>query len=399
MKTSNLLNLVLAIAIVALCCKMAVGKSEGNANGNALQDSILSNIMTRTSIRAYTKQPIEKDKVEKLLRAGMAAPSAVNKQPWHFVVVNDSNTLKAMAECCPNAGMAASAPLAIVVCGDLNKALDGDAQEYWVQDASASTENILLAAHAMGLGAVWTGTYPIKDRCASISKLLKLPANLVPLNAIVIGYPAENPMPKDKWNVDNISYNYYGGKANNAAQPQKTATTGKELKEIDVKKDFHENAFNFFIGKDDKGILLAAGDKTKSNAMTIGWGGLGTLWGQNDAVTVYVAQKRYTRQFMDKAKYFTLMTFDKSHQNILEYMGSHSGRDGDKAKALGLHTLYTEHGTPYYAEADMVIECEMMYDKPFDPSGFKEVPKKLYANFPAGIHSMYIGRVVKAWKR
>jgi flavin reductase (DIM6/NTAB) family NADH-FMN oxidoreductase RutF len=102
---------------------------------------------------------------------------------------------------------------------------------------------------------------------------------------------------------------------------------------------------------------------------------------------------------MDKAKYFTLMTFDKSHQNILEYMGSHSGRDGDKAKALGLHTLYTEHGTPYYAEADMVIECEMMYDKPFDPSGFKEVPKKLYANFPAGIHSMYIGRVVKAWKR
>ena len=91
--------------------------------------------------------------------------------------------------------MAASAPLAIVVCGDLNKALDGDAQEYWVQDASASTENILLAAHAMGLGAVWTGTYPIKDRCASISKLLKLPANLVPLNAIVIGYPAENPMP------------------------------------------------------------------------------------------------------------------------------------------------------------------------------------------------------------
>ena len=104
MKTSNLLNIVLAIAIVALCCKMAVGKSEGNANGNALQDSILSNIMTRTSIRAYTKQSIEKDKVEKLLRAGMAAPSAVNKQPWHFVVVNDSNTLKAMAECLPQRG-------------------------------------------------------------------------------------------------------------------------------------------------------------------------------------------------------------------------------------------------------------------------------------------------------
>lgn len=81
-------------------------------------------------------------------------------------------------------------------------------------------------------------------------------------------------------------------------------------------------------------------------------------------------------------------------------MGSHSGRDGDKAQALGLHVAYTEHGTPYYEEADMVIECEVMYAAPFVKSGFRnEVPRKLYANFPPGIHSEYIGEVVNAWKK
>jgi nitroreductase len=104
------------------------------------------------------------------------------------------------------------APLAIVVCGDMTKALAGGGREFWVQDASAATENILLAAHALGLGAVWTGTYPSKDRSAKVAELLKMPDTLIPLNTIVIGYPAENPAPKDKWNPQNISYNFYGGK-------------------------------------------------------------------------------------------------------------------------------------------------------------------------------------------
>ena len=167
------------------------------------------------------------------------------------------------------------------------------------------------------------------------------------------------------------------------------------FKKIDVREDFTENGFQWFHDAE----LLAAGDRAKSNAMTIGWGGIGTLWGRT-ALTVYVAEKRYTKEFMDKAEYFTVMAFDVEHSKVLRYMGTKSGRDEDKAEALGLHKAYTANGTPYYTEADMVIECKIMYAAPFDPQYFKSsAPKDMYANFPAGIHSMYIGEVVNAWKK
>ncbi len=167
------------------------------------------------------------------------------------------------------------------------------------------------------------------------------------------------------------------------------------FKKIDVRKDFTENGFQWFRDAE----LLAAGNKEKSNAMTIGWGGIGTLWGRT-ALTVYVAEKRYTKEFMDQNEYFTVMAFDVEYSKVLNYMGTKSGRDGDKAAALGLHTAYTANGTPYYTEADLVIECKIMYAAPFDPNGFKsDVPKNMYANFPAGVHTMYIGEVVNAWKK
>ena len=167
------------------------------------------------------------------------------------------------------------------------------------------------------------------------------------------------------------------------------------FKRFNVREDFTENGFQWFHDAE----LLAAGDKEKSNAMTIGWGGIGTLWGRT-ALTVYVAEKRYTKEFMDKAEYFTVMAFDVKDSKVLNYMGTKSGRDGDKAQALGLHTAYTANGTPYYTEATMVIECKIMYAAPFDPQYFKsDAPKRMYANFPAGIHSMYIGEVVDAWKK
>ena len=177
------------------------------------------------------------------------------------------------------------------------------------------------------------------------------------------------------------------------------------FKKFNVREDFTENGFQWFHDAE----LLAAGDKEKSNAMTIGWGGIGTLWGRT-ALTVYVAEKRYTKEFMDKAEYFTVMVFDVKDsgsaeerlqgKKVLNYMGTKSGRDGDKAQALGLHTAFTANGTPYYTEATMVIECKIMYAAPFDPQYFKsDAPKKMYAHFPAGIHSMYIGEVVNAWKK
>ena len=208
---SKLLIAILAIALLAVSIQLINAQNSGQqqpANDSGAYQTILS----RTSVRAYTDQKVEKDKIEKLLRAAMAAPTAVNKQPWHFVVIEDKHVLEQIAEEIPTAKMAARAPLAITVCGDMEKAQDGEARGFWVQDASAATENLLLAAHAMGLGAVWTSVYPIKDKVDATRALLKLPETIVPLGTIVIGYPKEKPLPKDKWKPENVSYNTFGGK-------------------------------------------------------------------------------------------------------------------------------------------------------------------------------------------
>lgn len=200
---STILNVVLLIVVIILCCRLVF-----NNNGNvSTEKAVLDNIATRTSIRDYQKKPVEKDKVDKMLRAGMAAPTAMNKQPWHFIVVDERRVLDSLSMANPHSKMLQKAPLAIVVCGDMQKTIDGDGRDFWIQDCSAVTENILLAAHAMGLGAVWTGVYPAVERCKAITKVLGLPDNLVPLSCIVIGYPAENPKPKDKYKESNISYN------------------------------------------------------------------------------------------------------------------------------------------------------------------------------------------------
>ena len=174
-----------------------------------------------------------------------------------------------------------------------------------------------------------------------------------------------------------------------------SAQTENGFKEIDVLNNFEINPFSYFVDAP----ILAAGGRDSYNAMTIGWGGMGTLWGRNrPVVTVYVAPGRFTHRFLEKSRYFTVMQF--SDIKVIEYMGSHSGRNGDKAKALGLHVAYTKNGTPYFKEADAVIECEIMYGAPFDAKNFRNgVPKKTYSNFPAGVHSMYIGEVVGAWKK
>lgn len=183
-------------------------RQPGNRNRGGR--AIIENIMTRTSIRSYTSQTIPADTIEILLKAGMAAPTAVNAQPWHFIAINSKEKLAELSAANPRAGMLKQAPLAIVVCGDMSKAMQGKAQEYWIQDCSAATENILLAAHAMGLGAVWTGAYPMDERVSSLRKTLKLPDNIIPLCVVVIGHPAESPQPKDKWKPENVSYNEYG---------------------------------------------------------------------------------------------------------------------------------------------------------------------------------------------
>lgn len=166
---------------------------------------VLDNIATRASVRQFTDQPVEASVMEQILRAGMAAPSAVNKQPWAFVVITEPEQLAALNEVHPYANLK-TATAAVIVCGDMDKALEGRAREYWVQDCSAVTENILLAAHALGLGAVWCGVYPSTERVAAVSEVLGLPGSIVPLNIVTMGYPAADVQPKDKWNPDLIHY-------------------------------------------------------------------------------------------------------------------------------------------------------------------------------------------------
>lgn len=175
-------------------------------SGSASADAVLDNIMTRTSIRLYQSRAVESEKVEQILKAGMAAPSALNRQPWTFVVVDDKETLQNLFVNHPRKTLT-SAPMAIVVCGDMTKAIEGVGREFWVQDASAATQNILLAAHALGLGAVWTGVYPLAERVEATRSILGLPEYITPLDIILVGYAAESPAPKDKWNPENVHYN------------------------------------------------------------------------------------------------------------------------------------------------------------------------------------------------
>ena len=182
--------------------------SDIDAYINRELNPVLNSIMTRTSIRKYTDEPVSNTDIETLLRAGMAAPTAANKQPWHFVAVTDKAKLKELAA--GRGGMLEQCALAIVVCGNMEKTMSGKGQDYWIQDCSAATENILLAAHAIGLGAVWTGVYPIDERVAAVSKAVKLPETIVPLCVIAIGHPADSPTPKDKWKPENVAYNEFG---------------------------------------------------------------------------------------------------------------------------------------------------------------------------------------------
>lgn len=165
--------------------------------------AVIGNIMTRTSVRQYTDRPISADTLETLLKAGMAAPTAVNKQPWAFVVTTGRDALDSLATLQPRLKTAAAA---ITVCGDMTRAIEGEGRDFWVQDCSAATENILLAAHALGLGAVWTGVYPIAERVGNVSRALALPDSVVPMCIIAVGYPVADQEPKDKWDPSKVHY-------------------------------------------------------------------------------------------------------------------------------------------------------------------------------------------------
>lgn len=159
-------------------------------------------IFKRRSIRKYTDKRVPEEVIERLLRAGMAAPSARNEQPWYFVVIDDRQVLNEIPKIHPYSQMLKEASHAIIVCGDVSNAKD-----YWVQDCSAAMENMLIMAVDLGLGAVWLGVYPGEERVKGLKELLALPENIMPLSIMSIGYPAETKGPADRFDPSRIHKN------------------------------------------------------------------------------------------------------------------------------------------------------------------------------------------------
>jgi nitroreductase len=166
----------------------------------------LENIYNRKSVRNFTGKPVTKACLLALLKAGMAAPSARNRQPVAFVAVTDRKILDALAEGLPYTKMLFTAGACIVVCGDSTIELQQGATDLWHQDAAAATENILLAAEAMELGAVWSALYPYSERENHVRKLVKLPPSVTPFSIVPIGHPTGQDQPKDKFRAEKIHW-------------------------------------------------------------------------------------------------------------------------------------------------------------------------------------------------
>jgi nitroreductase len=165
-----------------------------------LKDTLLK----RRSVRKFTEEPVSEEQIEELLHAGMSGPSACNRRPWEFYVVTKSDVLEELTTASRFSRF--NAKLAIVVCGNLKKALPLNLSTYWIQDCSAATENILLRVTDLGLGAVWCGLHPQKKPEERVREILGISEKEVPLSLILIGHPAEYPEPRDQYDPSKIHY-------------------------------------------------------------------------------------------------------------------------------------------------------------------------------------------------
>jgi nitroreductase len=160
-------------------------------------------IFSRRSVRKYQDRGIPEAMIRDLLEAGMAAPSAVARDPWHFLVIQKKDILQQLADILPHGQMLRHAPAAFVVVGDINRA-HGRLESYMLQDVSAAIENILLAANRLGLGCCWLGVHPRSDRMTGIRKLFDLPEHIIPVSAVALGWPAEHPEPRTRYKEDRV---------------------------------------------------------------------------------------------------------------------------------------------------------------------------------------------------
>ena len=204
MKKSNTFYILLAVVLVIVFLKTScMGDAKQQDDPTLKTKAVLENIAARKSVRKYLKKEVEEEKITAMLKAGMAAPSGMDRRPWEFVVVTDRAALDSMAAGLPYAKMLTQAPMAIVVCGDSTRS------SYWYVDCSAVTQNILLAAEALGLGAVWTAAYPYEDRIGIVRKYTSMPEQIVPLCIIPVGYPDGPQKAKDKYDESKIHRNKF----------------------------------------------------------------------------------------------------------------------------------------------------------------------------------------------
>jgi nitroreductase len=161
-------------------------------------------ILTRRSVRTYKNKEISDELINDLIEAGISAPSAGNQQPWHFIILDDHKIIDKIPNFHPYSSMLSNAQIAIIVCGDLDIETN---KGFWIQDCSAATENILIAARANGLGSCWLGLYPREDRVNGIKSLLKIPENVIPLSLISLGYPVIKQDKVNRYNSSRIHKN------------------------------------------------------------------------------------------------------------------------------------------------------------------------------------------------
>ncbi len=189
MKRKTILSILATLCMGCLC-----------VSAQSYANSTLQSIHERTSVRAYTSKSVSKEILVDLVKAGMAAPSAMNKQPWEFVIIQDRAILDKLGKIKPPVG---KAPAAIVVLGDTK------ASGSWVLDCSAASENILIAATSMGLGTVWTGAYGNAQFEELLKETLSLPEGIMPLSVIAVGYADGTPTPKDKYVESKVHFNKF----------------------------------------------------------------------------------------------------------------------------------------------------------------------------------------------
>ena len=193
--------------------------------------NILEAIYARRSIRKYEDRPVEREKLVELVKAATAAPTAMNARPWHFIIVDEKEEMDGIRGIMRFGKH--NAPAAIVVCGNMKRALPAMIRDFWVQDCSAAVENICLGAMELELGTVWLGVTPVQDHVEKVSAYLGLPKHIIPLGIIYVGYPAEEKEPRTQFKEENISYQRMGEQR----KPKNMIKRALEKKETPKGKD------------------------------------------------------------------------------------------------------------------------------------------------------------------